>query len=1149
MNLSREIAQQLIDLNPSNHIDEDVARRQFEVILKGFNFLTQPGNDFLYIADEVGLGKTYIALGIASLMRYYSKTPQTHTDLILVPKRNLQFKWQKEIKQFVTHNFLQASNRVKSITGLPVGRCGDEEIHNVLRGFDRQSPAYHIYRITSFSLAQRDEDDSLIRLGERLPPELRTRFLTGTRLLKNNQQAIRRLFAYLLNCSFPAVDLLIVDEAHNFKHGIGAKVSYRNQVVSRLMGVVQEDEEIFKIFPDLRQMIKRKAKKVIFLSATPIDRSLIEIKKQMDCFLPNHQFRKIDDPEELSTSIKAALQSFLIRGVMSIKLNNEEPYTRNMYRQEHRHGNVQKHNQQVQKIEDDFQSMVIGLLQYKTIKELNLNHGNRFEIGMLAGFESFAESSSEKEYEQTANREEKSSKDQHVVRKIAESYYQEFNKFLPHPKQDNLVKVLRPYLERGEKALIFVRRIASVKELERKLLQQYEQLIIDKIVSLKQKDNPQIQQLLRLYQEQKDHEEVENTLQLLSARLLQYYSEDFLGYLESQTQEDETIQPVLFKELLDIYEGDGTDEAILRFRDLTRTHFRRRKVSSEYREIARILFSKHIKREVKEEENDPDEENQREERSNYFFDRFFTQKQGPGGKFRRHSYNQEWYSINYYLVNKNCPPLNWPFDSSLLREAPNFKESDTKKPIKRFEARQEQFRDALKRANQDRQLRNIHPSYQASTFLTDLLLGPCKDPFLAWVDKYAEADNDDFLEQLDLLNEILRGIFRNGSGRLPAYLAYCMDSSNFESQLIGLLKSSFPLVIREVSTILHDFEELCRSNFADASKVKRMLYQQVPIIGLSGYHRRDVSKTAAQFRMPGFPYILVATDIVKEGEDLHTYCKDIFHYGIAWNPSDMEQRTGRIDRIGSFCYKKMKDKESIHFDDKIHVFFPFLADTLEVNQVVKVFESMNKFIETFYDFATIPDRNHRAEVDSLVERIPEAIESRLSSKYDHQFFSPPAIDQSLSDYEVLSTLGTKKHEISEKLKELDNRITKQFDFFLAPQLKSNKLEISGTINIHGRRAPFLIKTINSPQAGNFQFLIQSFICHKSDLKKKSDLEDIKLELSNGGFELSYHNNMLIAQDKIASTEDQLLTRLSQVCIFADELEKAFTDDKDHMLVF
>jgi hypothetical protein len=36
-----------------------------------------------------------------------------------------------------------------------------------------------------------------------------------------------------------------------------------------------------------------------------------------------------------------------------------------------------------------------------------------------------------------------------------------------------------------------------------------------------------------------------------------------------------------------------------------------------------------------------------------------------------------------------------------------------------------------------------------------------------------------------------------------------------------------------------------------------------------------------------------------EGVDLHQDCRHVIHHDLAWNPSTLEQRTGRVDRIGS----------------------------------------------------------------------------------------------------------------------------------------------------------------------------------------------------------------------------------------------------------
>ena len=42
--------------------------------------------------------------------------------------------------------------------------------------------------------------------------------------------------------------------------------------------------------------------------------------------------------------------------------------------------------------------------------------------------------------------------------------------------------------------------------------------------------------------------------------------------------------------------------------------------------------------------------------------------------------------------------------------------------------------------------------------------------------------------------------------------------------------------------------------------------------------------------------ILVATDAAREGINLQSYCADMLHFDIPWNPARLEQRNGRIDR-------------------------------------------------------------------------------------------------------------------------------------------------------------------------------------------------------------------------------------------------------------
>ena len=101
-----------------------------------------------------------------------------------------------------------------------------------------------------------------------------------------------------------------------------------------------------------------------------------------------------------------------------------------------------------------------------------------------------------------------------------------------------------------------------------------------------------------------------------------------------------------------------------------------------------------------------------------------------------------------------------------------------------------------------------------------------------------------------------------------------------------------------------------------------------------------------QFRMPGYPFVLVTTDLLQEGEDLHSFCSSIYHYGISWTASSMEQRIGRIDRVRSQSDRRLSElHRDAHGDELLQVYFPYLQDTVEILQVERVLERMNVFLK------------------------------------------------------------------------------------------------------------------------------------------------------------------------------------------------------------
>ena len=217
---------------------------------------------------------------------------------------------------------------------------------------------------------------------------------------------------------------------------------------------------------------------------------------------PTRHLWRSDPYQELATpdvdeeGKKSAAGRFLIRRVTSIRVAGEE-YTKNLYRREWRHGGVRIHDEPIH-IRDTRQRLVVGLVQKKVSELLGDARFNRsFQIGMLASFESFLETAKLKRDEsdvsnfddadQTANLNANEAViaregiDVVGVNQLAASYRKRFGREMPHPKMDAVVDSLAHAWTRGVKTLVFVRRVASVKELKRKLDERYDDWIIQRL--------------------------------------------------------------------------------------------------------------------------------------------------------------------------------------------------------------------------------------------------------------------------------------------------------------------------------------------------------------------------------------------------------------------------------------------------------------------------------------------------------------------------------------------------------------------------------------------------------------------------------------------------------------------------------------------
>ena len=129
----------------------------------------------------------------------------------------------------------------------------------------------------------------------------------------------------------------------------------------------------------------------------------------------------------------------------------------------------------------------------------------------------------------------------------------------------------------------------------------------------------------------------------------------------------------------------------------------------------------------------------------------------------------------------------------------------------------------------------------------------------------------------------------------------------------------------------------------------RALNPVAPIMGATGDTAPTRSAQARKFRMPGYPLALISTNVFQEGEDLHTFCDSVMHYGLSGSPVSIEQKIGRVDRVGSQAQRRllaMDDNATPSYDDFIQVTYPFVRESIEVFQVRQLCHNINDFIRS-----------------------------------------------------------------------------------------------------------------------------------------------------------------------------------------------------------
>ena len=164
-----------------------------------------------------------------------------------------------------------------------------------------------------------------------------------------------------------------------------------------------------------------------------------------------------------------------------------------------------------------------------------------------------------------------------------------------------------------------------------------------------------------------------------------------------------------------------------------------------------------------------------------------------------------------------------------------------------------------------------------------------------------------------------------------------------------------------------------------------------------GHSSEEKEEIVNRFREDGG--VLVSTDAMNEGRNLQ-FCNIMVNYDLPWNPMKVEQRIGRIHRIGQ--------------KRKVYVFNMALEGTIEEYVLDRLYHKIDLFQQTVGELSTILTRledSGRSFEDEIFERLASA-----DSEVDLE-----------NDFESMAIDLEKQQDLSQKVEKFNSGVFESFD--------------------------------------------------------------------------------------------------------------------------
>lgn len=145
---------------------------------------------------------------------------------------------------------------------------------------------------------------------------------------------------------------------------------------------------------------------------------------------------------------------------------------------------------------------------------------------------------------------------------------------------------------------------------------------------------------------------------------------------------------------------------------------------------------------------------------------------------------------------------------------------------------------------------------------------------------------------------------------------------------------------------------------------ERLKENGISCILLKGGQKEPKSQVIDRFSRPGGPEVLLSSEVGGEGVDLQ-FSRVVINYDLPWNPMRLEQRIGRVDRLGQAA-------------DKVIIWNILYEDTIDARIYQRLYEKLNLCCEALGDFeAILGDEIRKLEIDLLSGKLTVEEQEKL----------------------------------------------------------------------------------------------------------------------------------------------------------------------------